>query len=167
MALLNILEFPDPRLRTVAEPVKDVNGKIATLADNMLETMYAAPGIGLAASQVNMHLRLLVVDISEDNSSPLVLINPEIIAREGEIETSEGCLSIPGYFEPVYRSEKIEVTAIDREGNPFTLTADDLLSVCIQHEMDHLEGKLFVDYISDTKRQMIRKKLLKQRKHRE
>jgi len=167
MALLYILEFPDPRLRTVALPVKDVTGKIATLSDNMLETMYAAPGIGLAASQVNVHQRILVLDISEDNSSPLVLINPEITAREGEIETNEGCLSIPGYFEPVFRSEKIQVNAIDREGNPFTLTAEDLLSVCIQHEMDHLEGKLFVDYISNTKRQMIRKRLLKQQKQRE
>ena len=167
MALLNILEFPDPRLRTVAVPVKDVNGTIATLADNMLDTMYAAPGIGLAASQVNMHLRMLVVDVSEDNSYPLVLINPEIVAREGEIQTNEGCLSIPGYFEPVFRSATIQVNAIDREGNPFNLTAKDLLAVCIQHEMDHLEGKLFVDYISNTKRQMIRKKLLKQRKHRD
>lgn len=167
MALLDILEFPDTRLRTRAKPVKNVTGKIAKLADDMLETMYAAPGIGLAASQVNVHQRLLVVDVSEDNSQPLVLINPTIITRENEIETQEGCLSIPGYYEPVMRSAQIEVEAIDREGNPFRLAAEDLLAVCIQHEMDHLEGKLFVDYLSPAKRQLIRKKLLKQQKLRD
>ncbi|XOV86222.1 MAG: peptide deformylase [Pseudomonadota bacterium] len=164
MALLEILEFPDPRLRTVARPVENVTGKIAKLADDMLETMYQAPGIGLAASQVNVHQRLLVTDVSEDKRSPLILINPEIVASEGEIETSEGCLSVPGYYEPVFRARQIQVSAIDREGNPFTMEATDLLAVCIQHEMDHLEGKLFVDYISSTKRQLIRKKLIKQQK---
>ena len=130
----------------------------------MLETMYAAPGIGLAASQVNVHKRLIVIDVSEDKSSPLVLINPEIVAREGEIETNEGCLSIPGFYEPVDRFLAITVEAVDREGNPFSIDAEELLAVCIQHEMDHLEGKLFVDYLSSTKRQMIRKKLLKLQK---
>jgi peptide deformylase len=166
MALLDILEFPDPRLRTVARPVTDVNQRIMTLCDNMLETMYAAPGIGLAASQVNVHQRLLVVDVSEDNSEPLVFINPEIIEHEGEIETNEGCLSIPGFYEPVVRFEQIQVKALNQQGKAFIIDADDLLAVCIQHEMDHLEGKLFVDYISTTKRQIIRKKLLKQQKYR-
>ena len=164
MALLEILEFPDSRLRTKAKPIQDVDGRIARLADDMLETMYAAPGIGLAASQINVHQRLIVIDVSEDKSTPLILINPEIVARQGDIETNEGCLSIPGFYEPVDRSESITVEAIDREGNPFTLDATELLAVCIQHEMDHLEGKLFVDYLSSTKRQMIRKKLLKLQK---
>ncbi|MFT4711791.1 MAG: peptide deformylase [Candidatus Azotimanducaceae bacterium] len=164
MALLEILEFPDSRLRTKAKTVKDIDGRIARLADDMLETMYAAPGIGLAASQVNVHQRLIVIDISEDKSEPLILINPEIIAMDGEIETNEGCLSIPGFYEPVDRFLAITVEAIDRAGKPFTLDATELLAVCIQHEMDHLEGKLFVDYLSSTKRQMIRKKLLKQQK---
>ena len=164
MALLDILEFPDARLRTKAKLVQDVDGRIAQLADDMLETMYAAPGIGLAASQVNVHKRLIVIDVSEDKSSPLVLINPEIVAREGEIETNEGCLSIPGFYEPVDRFLAITVEAVDREGNPFSIDAEELLAVCIQHEMDHLEGKLFVDYLSSTKRQMIRKKLLKLQK---
>jgi len=164
MALLDILEFPDARLRTKAKPVQQVDGRIAQLADDMLETMYAAPGIGLAASQVNVHKRLIVIDVSEDKSSPLVLINPEIVAREGEIETNEGCLSIPGFYEPVDRFLAITVEAVDREGNPFSIEAEELLAVCIQHEMDHLEGKLFVDYLSSTKRQIIRKKLLKLKK---
>ena len=167
MALLDILEFPDPRLRTVARPVTEVNNRIVTLCDDMLETMYAAPGIGLAASQVNVHQRLLVVDVSEDKSEPLVFINPEIVESDGKIETDEGCLSIPGFYEPVIRFEKIQVKALNRQGEVFVIDADDLLAVCIQHEMDHLEGKLFVDYISTTKRQMIRKKLLKQQKYRD
>lgn len=166
MALLDILEFPDPRLRTKARPVDNVDGKIATFADDLLETMYAAPGIGLAASQVNVHSRIIAIDVSEDKSEPIILINPEIIARDGDVETNEGCLSIPGFYEPVHRSQHITVNAIDRDGNPFTRDADDLLAVCIQHEMDHLEGKLFVDYLSSTKRQLIRKKLLKQQKQR-
>jgi len=167
MALLDILEFPDPRLRTVARPVTEVNNRIVTLCDDMLETMYAAPGIGLAASQINVHQRLLVVDVSDDKSEPLVFINPEIVESDGEIETDEGCLSIPGFYEPVIRFEKIQVKALNRQGEVFVIDADDLLAVCIQHEMDHLEGKLFVDYISTTKRQMIRKKLLKQQKYRD
>jgi peptide deformylase len=167
MALLDILEFPDPRLRTVARPVTDVNDRIMTLCDDMLETMYAAPGIGLAASQVNVHQRLLVVDVSDNNSEPLVFINPEIVEHEGEIETNEGCLSIPGFYEPVVRFEKIQVKALNQRGQAFITDANDLLAVCIQHEMDHLEGKLFVDYISTTKRQLIRKKLIKQQKYRD
>ena len=167
MALLDILEFPDPRLRTVARSVTEVNNRIMTLCDDMLETMYAAPGIGLAASQVNVHQRLLVVDVSEDKSEPLVFINPEIVESDGESETDEGCLSVPGFYEPVIRFEKIQIKALDRQGEVFVIDADDLLAVCIQHEMDHLEGKLFVDYISTTKRQMIRKKLLKQQKYRD
>lgn len=166
MALLDILEFPDPRLRTVAGPISDVDGRIAKLADDMLETMYDAPGIGLAASQVNVHQRMLVCDVSDNKDQPIVLINPEIVIREGDIETAEGCLSIPGFYEPVFRAQQIRVNAVNREGEPFTLDAEGLLSVCIQHEMDHLEGKLFVDYISNTKRQLIRKKLLKQQKQR-
>lgn len=164
MAPLEILEFPDPRLRTVAKPVQDVTGKIVSLADRMLQTMYDAPGIGLAATQVNFHQRLLVVDVSEEHDSPLILINPEIREGEGEIETNEGCLSVPGFYEPVTRFERIQLDAIGRDGEPFTMEADDLLAVCIQHEMDHLEGKLFVDYLSNTKRQLIRKKLQKLQK---
>ena len=166
MALLEILEFPDPRLRTVAKPVEEVNDKIVTMADRMLETMYAAPGIGLAATQVNFHQRLIVIDVSEDANSPLILINPEIREGEGEIETNEGCLSIPGFYEPVTRFERIQLDAIGRDGEPFTMEADDILAVCIQHEMDHLEGKLFVDYLSNAKRSLIRKKLQKLQKQR-
>ena len=166
MALLEILEFPDPRLRTKAKPVTKVTDKIKKLAADMLETMYEAPGIGLAASQVNVHQRLIVVDVSEDKKSPFTLINPEITAFEGQVETNEGCLSIPGFWEPVQRYEKITVNALDTSGEQFTLDADDMLAICIQHEMDHLEGKLFVDYVSNTKRQLIRKRLLKQQKHR-
>ena len=166
MALLEILEFPDPRLRTVAKPVANVDGRIARLTDAMLETMYAAPGIGLAASQVNVHKRIIVIDVSEEKDSPLVLINPTIRANEGEVETNEGCLSVPGFYEPVVRAEAITVEAVDREGSAFELDANGMLAVCIQHEMDHLEGKLFVDYLSNTKRQLIRKKLVKQQKQR-
>ena len=161
MVPLEILEFPDPRLRTVAKPVTEVNGKLVAFADRMLETMYDAPGIGLAASQVNFHQRLIVIDVSENKDQPLILINPEITASEGELETNEGCLSVPGFYEPVQRFEQIEFTAIGRDGEPFSQQANGLLAVCIQHEMDHLEGKLFVDYISSTKRQLIRKKLQK------
>ena len=164
MARLSILEFPDSRLRKIASPITDVTGKIATLADDMLETMYAAPGIGLAASQVNVHQRLIVVDISNEKNEPVILINPKIIATEGEREAEEGCLSVPGFYEPVTRPARIEVAAINRNGEPYTMVAEGLLAVCIQHEMDHLEGRLFVDYISNTKRQMIRKKLIKQQR---
>jgi peptide deformylase len=164
MVPIEILEFPDHRLRTVAKSVKDVTGKITDLADRMLQTMYEAPGIGLAATQVNFHQRLIVIDVSEARDHPLILINPEISEKEGEIETNEGCLSVPGFYEPVQRCSRIALDAINREGEPFTMEASDVLAVCIQHEMDHLEGRLFVDYLSNTKRQLIRKKLQKQQK---
>jgi peptide deformylase len=166
MVPLEILKFPDPRLRTVAKPVKEVTGKVVAIADQMLEAMYQAPGIGLAATQVNLHQRLIVIDVSETNDQQLVLINPTIILGEGEIETNEGCLSVPGFYEPVDRFQHIQLEAIDRNGEPFTMDAMDLLAVCIQHEIDHLEGKLFVDYLSSTKRQLIRKKLQKLQKQR-
>ena len=164
MVPLEILKFPDPRLRTVAKPVKEVTGKIVALADQMLEAMYEAPGIGLAATQVNFHQRLIVIDVSETNDQPLILINPTIISGEGEIETNEGCLSVPGFYEPVHRFQHIQFEATDRDGEPFTMEAIDLLAVCIQHELDHLDGKLFVDYLTSTKRQLIRKKLQKLQK---
>ena len=166
MVPLEILKFPDPRLRTVAKPVKEVTGKVVAIADQMLEAMYEAPGIGLAATQVNLHQRLIVIDVSETNDQPLILINPTIILGEGEIETNEGCLSVPGFYEPVDRFQHIQLEAIDRNGEPFTMDAMDLLAVCLQHEIDHLEGKLFVDYLSSTKRQLIRKKLQKLQKQR-
>ena len=166
MLPLEILEFPDPRLRTKAKAVKNVTGKIIRLADRMLDAMYEAPGIGLAATQVNFHQRIIVLDVSEEKKSPLILINPTLEEQEGEIETSEGCLSVPGFWEPVVRSSRILVNAVNRQGEPFTMEAEDMLAVCIQHEMDHLEGKLFVDYISPTKRQLIRKKLQKLQKQR-
>jgi peptide deformylase len=163
MAILNILEFPDPRLRTKAKPVTQVDASIRKLADDMLETMYAAPGIGLAATQVNVHIRLLVIDISEDRRSPLVLINPEIVAREGDELTEEGCLSVPGIYEKVRRSERVTVRALNRNGENFEMNTDGLLAICVQHEMDHLEGKMFVDYLSELKRTRIRSKLAKER----
>src|SRR5690606_1996062 len=162
MALLDILEFPDPRLRTKAKPVTNVDDKIRKLTDDMLETMYAAPGIGLAATQVNVHQRIVVIDVSEDKNEPLVLINPEFEVVEGEQQYDEGCLSVPGFYETVTRAEKIRVKALNRKGEPFELVADGLLSVCIQHELDHLDGKLFVDHISKLKRDRIRKKLEKE-----
>jgi peptide deformylase len=165
MSLLNILHFPDERLRTRAQPVEEVNDEIKQLVSDMFETMYTAPGIGLAATQVNFHRRVIVIDVSEDKNSPLCLINPEIIERNGEQQYEEGCLSVPGFYEPVTRADKILVRALDREGKEFELNADGLLAVCIQHEMDHLEGKLFVDYLSEMKRSRIRKKLVKQQKH--
>jgi peptide deformylase len=166
MALRTILEFPDPRLRTRAEPVTHFDASLGTLIDDMLETMYAAPGIGLAATQVDVHKRLIVIDISKEHNEPLVLINPEILAREGEAATEEGCLSVPGIFDEVKRAAKIRVRAQDREGATYEREFDDILAVCIQHEMDHLEGRLFVDYLSDLKRERIRKKLDKDRKER-
>ena len=165
MALLNILHYPDPRLRTKAQPVKEVDEAIRRQIRDMFETMYAAPGIGLAATQVDFHQRLIVIDISEDKSSPLTLINPEILSQEGEQQYDEGCLSVPGFYEPVDRAARIRVRALDKDGNQFEMDADGLLAVCIQHEMDHLEGKLFVDYLTELKRQRIRKKLVKQQKH--
>ena len=164
MAILDILHFPDKRLRTVAKPVEKVDDSIKKLVDDMFETMYAAPGIGLAATQVNVHQQVIVIDISEEKNQPLCLINPEIIAEEGTETCDEGCLSVPGIYEPVERARHIQVRAIDKQGNPFEMEAEDLLAVCIQHEMDHLRGKLFVDYLSQLKRQRIRKKLQKQQK---
>ncbi len=166
MALLNILEYPDTRLRTKASPVPEVNAAVLKLVDDMFETMYAAPGIGLAATQVNVHQRIIVIDISEERDQPHVLINPQIERLSGEIETEEGCLSVPGFYEPVSRAEHIRVTTLDRNGDSQEFEAEGLLAVCIQHECDHLDGKLFVDYLSNLKRQRIRKKLEKlQRQH--
>jgi peptide deformylase len=164
MALLEIIEYPDPRLRTVAKPVGEVTDEIRSLIDAMLATMYAAPGIGLAATQVDFHQRLLVIDISEDKSQPLCLINPEILESSGSTMGDEGCLSVPEVYEPVDRAEWVRVKALDRDGKEFVMEAEELLSVCIQHEMDHLDGKLFVDYLSALKRQRLKKKLLKARK---
>lgn len=161
MSVLTILEFPDERLRKKAVPVAVVDKTIKKLVDDMLETMYEAKGVGLAATQVNVHQRIVVIDVSEEKDKPLCLINPEIIQKDGEEESEEGCLSVPGFFEKVKRAERIIVKALNKEGNPFEMEADDLLAVCIQHELDHLEGKLFVDYISSLKRQRIKKKLEK------
>lgn len=166
MAILSILEFPDERLRKKAFAVETVDESIRRLVDDMLETMYAAPGIGLAATQVNVQRRLIVLDISEEKNSPLCLINPEIVEKTGAEEMDEGCLSVPGVFEKVSRADKIKVRALDRDGNDFELDAEGLLAVCIQHEIDHLEGKLFVDYLSPLKRQLIRKKLKKEQRQR-
>jgi peptide deformylase len=165
MAKLKILEFPDPRLRTKAAAVEAVDDHLRALIDDMFETMYAAPGIGLAATQVDVHRRFLVTDVSSDGSDPHVLINPEILEKDGVTVSDEGCLSVPGYYEEVERAEHIRVRFLDREGTTQEMEAEGLLAVCIQHEMDHLEGKLFVDYLSEAKRQRIRKKLLKDRRH--
>jgi peptide deformylase len=167
MAQLPILEFPDPRLRTKAAPVDPSwLDETATqqLFDDMFETMYEAPGIGLAASQVDVHRRFMVIDVTDDRTQPLVFVNPDISARSGEQVYQEGCLSVPGIFADVTRANAVTVNALDRHGVGFELQADGLLAVCIQHEMDHLEGKLFVDYLSPLKREMVRKKLAKQRK---
>ncbi|WP_086934375.1 peptide deformylase [Agarilytica rhodophyticola] len=165
MALLPILEFPDPRLRTVAKPVANVDDDIRKLVDDMFETMYEAPGIGLAASQVNVHKQVIVIDVSEERNEPLVFINPKIEVLDANLfDYEEGCLSIPGFYESVSRPEHVRVTALNRDGTEFTIEPEGLLAVCIQHEMDHLQGKLFVDYISNMKRQRIRKKLEKQHK---
>jgi peptide deformylase len=165
MAKLTILEFPDPRLRTRAAPVTEFDPALKKLAADMLETMYEAPGIGLAATQVNVHRQILVLDVSEEKDQPMVIVNPKIVSREGSQTYQEGCLSVPGIFADVTRSETITVTALDRHGVAFELQADGLLAVCIQHEMDHLVGKLFVDYLSPLKRELVRKKLEKQRRH--
>ncbi|MDX1656330.1 MAG: peptide deformylase [Candidatus Competibacteraceae bacterium] len=162
MAILDILKFPDPRLRKKALPVVTVDDGVRTLIDDMFETMYQAPGIGLAATQVNVHRRIIVIDISEEKDQPLVLINPTILASWGEEEMDEGCLSVPGYYETVRRADWIRVSFLDRNGEPVEFETDGLLAVCIQHEMDHLNGKLFVDYLSSLKRDRIRKKLEKQ-----
>jgi len=167
MAKLRILEFPDPRLRTKAKPVEAVDDQLRQLIDDMFETMYDAPGIGLAATQVDVHRRLLVADVSSEKTEPWVLINPVIIEQDGVEVTEEGCLSVPGYYEEVERAEHIKVRYLDRDGKEQESEFDGLLAVCVQHEMDHLEGKLFVDYLSEAKRQRIRKRLEKERRQRE
>ena len=164
MALRPILHFPDPRLRKKALEIKEVDDNIRQLADDMLETMYEAPGIGLAATQINVQKRLVVIDVSEDKSSPLIFINPEIVEQHGEREHEEGCLSVPESYEMVTRADTVCVRALDREGKQFDLEAEELLATCIQHEIDHLDGKLFVDYLSNLKRQRIKKRLEKQLK---
>ena len=165
MSLLEILHFPDPRLRQKAAPVAVVDEKIQAIVDNMFETMYSAPGIGLAAVQVNILKQIIVIDFSEDKKQPLCLINPEILESHGEEKMEEGCLSVPGIYEKVKRAETIKVRFLDREGKSIEREVNGLLAVCIQHEMDHLEGKLFVDYLSEMKRNRIRKKLDKMRQH--
>lgn len=165
MAKLTILEYPDPRLRTIAEPVETVDDAVRAQIDDMLETMYDAPGIGLAATQVNIHKRIVTIDISEEQNEPLILINPEFEVLEDELHKyQEGCLSVPGFYEDVQRPQKVKLTAIDYNGEPYELIAEDLLAVCIQHELDHLNGKPFVDYLSMLKRNRIKSKLEKQHK---
>ena len=165
MSTLDILTFPDARLRNKAKPVPEVDDKVRRMVDDMFETMYAAPGIGLAAIQVNIPLRIIVIDITDKQDSPLCLINPEILERRGIEQSEEGCLSVPGFYEQVERADWIKVRALNREGEALEQGADGLLAVCIQHEIDHLDGKLFVDYLSSLKRQRIRKKLEKDRRH--
>ena len=164
MARLPILEYPDPRLRMRAEPVTEVDEALKALIADMFETMYAAPGIGLAATQVNVHKRLLVVDTSAEGNEPYCLINPEIVTAEGQTTAEEGCLSVPEYYDYVERAAKVRVRALDRDGKPFELDAEGLLAVCIQHEIDHLDGKLFVDYLSELKRERLKKKAVKKAK---
>ena len=164
MSLLNILTYPDPRLRTKAEPVTEFGDTLATFAADLLETMYDAPGIGLAATQVNVHKRIIVVDVSEGRDQPHTLVNPELTPHGDIIPTEEGCLSVPGFYEPVDRHERVSVVAQDPHGERLEFEAEGLLAICIQHECDHLEGKLFVDYLSNLKRNRIRKKLVKQQK---
>ncbi len=164
MSVLQILHFPDERLRITAKPVKEVDAKIQQIVDDMFETMYAEEGIGLAATQVNIHKRIIVIDVSENRDERLVLINPELLEKSGETGIEEGCLSIPDQRALVPRAEKVKIRALDREGKSFELEADDLLAICIQHEMDHLVGVLFVDYLSPLKRQRIRQKMEKMAK---
>ncbi len=166
MTKLAILEYPDPRLRTRAAPVALVDDALRQFVDDLLETMYAAKGIGLAATQVDKHLRVLVIDVSEERDQPLVCINPEILRAEGSGPGEEGCLSVPGIYDKLERATTVRVRALDRDGQPFELDADGLLAICIQHEIDHLDGKLFVDYLSELKRQLIRRRLEKERKQR-
>ncbi|WP_374267183.1 peptide deformylase [Zoogloea sp.] len=161
MALLPILRYPDPRLHTRAAPVREVDDAIRKLVADMAETMYEAPGIGLAATQVDVHQRVVVIDVSEDKSALLALINPEIIARSGEQVCEEGCLSVPGIYDKVTRAEHVTVRALDQQGKPFELDAEGLLAVCIQHELDHLDGKVFVEYLSQLKQTRIKGKLAK------
>ena len=164
MSVLQILHLPDERLRITAKPVKEVDAKIQQIVDDMFETMYAEEGIGLAATQVNIHQRIIVIDVSENRDERLVLINPELLEKSGETGIEEGCLSIPDQRALVPRAEKVKIRALDREGKSFELEADDLLAICIQHEMDHLVGVLFVDYLSPLKRQRIRQKMEKMAK---
>ena len=164
MAIRSILHFPDPGLRNESKPVVEVDDDIRSLIDDMLETMYDAPGIGLAAPQINVFKRIIVVDTSEDKSAPLVLINPELLETEGEEEMEEGCLSVPEIYETVRRAEWVRVKGLDRHGEPFEMEVHGLEAVCIQHEIDHLDGRLFVDYLSDLKRKRIRKKMEKRRR---
>lgn len=164
MAILDILNYPDPRLYKVAKPVKEVDATIRRLIDDMAETMYAAPGIGLAATQVDMHLQVIVIDISEDKQNLQVFINPKLVTKCGSQDYEEGCLSVPGIYEIVTRAEKITVEALGRNGQPFTLEAEGLLAVCIQHEMDHLLGKVFVDYLSQLKQVRIKNKMKKRQR---
>ena len=166
MARLSILEYPDPRLRTRARPVESFDAALERLVDDMFETMYAAPGIGLAATQVDVHQRVVVIDVSDERNEPQVFINPEILAREGEGTTEEGCLSVPGIFDDIKRAANVRVRAQDKHGAVFERDLTGTLAVCLQHEMDHLEGRLFVDYLSDLKRERIRKKLDRERKER-
>ena len=167
MAKLEILEFPDPRLRTVAKPVEQVDDALRKLIDDMIETMYEASGIGLAATQVNVHQRLLVIDVSEERDQPLVFINPEITPLTEDLAPyEEGCLSVPGFYEQVERPARVMIKALDRDGNPFEMEADGLLATCIQHEMDHLNGVLFIDHISKLKRDMVVRKFTKLAKQR-
>jgi len=164
MSVLKILEYPDPRLRIKAEPVPAVTDEIRQLAADMLETMYAAPGVGLAATQVDRHVRLVVIDVSETRDQPWVLINPEIISSDGKETSDEGCLSVPGVTEGVERAARVRVRALDVDGQSREFDADGLLAVCVQHELDHLEGKLFVDYLSELKRQRLKKRATKTRR---
>lgn len=165
MSVLQILEFPDPRLRTIAKPVKVVDDQVRRIIDDMFETMYHASGIGLAATQVDIHQRIIVIDVSENRDQPLVLINPDVTILDGEPrDTQEGCLSVPGFYEPVKRVDHVRVKALDRQGEPFEIEASGLLAVCIQHELDHLNGKLFVDHLSSLKKTRIRRKIEKQQK---
>jgi peptide deformylase len=168
MALLDILEFPDPRLRTKAKAVtpEQIDDAFQALVDDMFETMYAAPGVGLAATQVDVHKRFMVIDVSEGKDHPLVFINPEIVDKQGSQVYQEGCLSVPGIYADVERADQVTVRALDRHGQSFDLTADGLLAVCIQHEIDHLDGKVFVDYLSPLKREMVRKRLAKAQRER-
>lgn len=164
MAILKILQYPDKRLHTIAKPVQEVNSAIRKLIRDMVETMYAAPGIGLAATQVDVHQQIIVIDISETHDHPVVLINPEIIASSGEIKREEGCLSVPGVYEDVRRAERVTVRTLDTQGEPFTLEADGLLATCVQHEIDHLKGKVFVEYLSQLKQSRIRARIKKHRR---
>lgn len=161
MALLTILRYPDTRLRKQAKPVEKVDERVQGIINDMLETMYDAPGIGLAATQVNIHEQIVVIDVSEDKDSPLCLINAKIITESGSTESEEGCLSVPEYYAKINRAEKVTIEYLDREGNPTELEADELLAICIQHELDHLKGKVFVDYLSPLKQSRVRKKLEK------